>query len=344
MKGKSLLGKLSFIALLAIASQSCKKIDGIDNNNVIQKPYVVFAADASGNIFKTNNGNNYTTIFPGDGSTLRAVITSKENILVVKGQTLFLSVNEGKSFNPYNNLTVPASIKWPYFIMDVPSFARIYSVNILSGPKCGTLSFSQWDNGKSFDADTNWKDDTPYTTESLTQLDNGTLYGYSLSGSANGISKLFYKTGKDDPFMPRATDLTSPYNFYLSHSNNTLIATDYDGVKGSWYSNDDGKTFSQYAGLPAGKKLYATYGKYNQVLIGTQDNGVYLLQGSTFYPSNNGLDPLTSVYGIVSKENLYKNNVVKKFFYLATSTGIYRSEDLAKSWVKVKDGDYRIIN
>jgi hypothetical protein len=70
---------------------------------------------------------------------------------------------------------------------------------------------------------------------------------------------------------------------------------------------------------------------------------VYRLSGTTFVASNSGLHPNPTVYAIVAKENYYKNNVTKQFFYIATDKGIYRSEDLAKSWIKVKEGDYRLL-
>ncbi|MDI9319297.1 MAG: hypothetical protein QM530_02375 [Phycisphaerales bacterium] len=335
MKGKNILGKLSLIALCALATtQSCKKEDGIDNNNIIQRPYVVYAADEAGRVIKTNEGINYKTIFPGDGTPLRAIVTSKTNILIFKDKNMFFSDDQGLSFNPYLNHSTPLTIKWPYFILSVESTDRIYTASTLAGSSCGNMAYSHWDNGRSFDADTNWKNDTAFSIESLTQLDNGVIYGYSLTGSKNGISKLFYKLGKDEPFMPRKTDLTTPYNFYLSHYNNTLVATDYDGAKGVWYSSDSGKTFKQYTGVPS-VTLYATYGKYDQLFVGTDKMGIYRLEGTAFVSSNSGIEFGTTVYSIVGKDNYYKNNVTKKFFYIGTSTGIYRSEDLGKSWIKV---------
>lgn len=343
MKGKGLLGKLSLLALFAIATQSCKKENGIDNNNVIQKPYALYAVDAKGNILKTNDGINYNTVFPGDGQNVRALITSKQNIMIVKDQTLFLSKNDGRSFDPIklSVVTVPTNIKWPYFILDVPSFDRVLIANGIAGP--GNVSFSP-SNGAYFDSDTNWTtEDKPNTTESFTQTDDKVVYSYSISGSETGVSKLYYKTGKDEPTKPRSTDLPSPYNYYVAHFGNTVIATDYDGTNGSWYSTDQGKTFKQYTGLPTTKILYATYSAYDKLLIGSQNNGVYLYNNGTFVQSNSGLPANTSVYSIVGKDNLYKNNVTKKIFFIATSNGLYRSEDLAQTWIKVKDGEYKLV-
>jgi hypothetical protein len=344
MKGKNLLGKLSLIALFAIASQSCKKENGIDNNNVIKRPYVVYTADAHGNIFKTNDGDNYNTIFPGDGLPLRSFITSKANILFAKDDRLFVSENGGQTFNPIaiDVVVVPKNIRYSNFLLDVPQLNRIYVTNSIA--ITGKVSFSP-ENGTYFDSDTSYTDqDTPYVAESFTYLDNGNLFSFSKAGSKFGKSRLFIKTGKDKQWEPKVTDLPGPFDFYLSHKGNTLIATDYDGTQGAYYSDDSGKTFKQFTGLPTTRKLLCTYSANNIVLVGTEKGGLYITSGTAFSSANGGIDANTSVYGIVAKDNLYKNNTTKKFFYLATSTGIYRSEDMAKSWIKVKVGDYRLIN
>lgn len=344
MKVKNLLGKLSIIALMAIASQSCKKENGIDNNNVIQRPYALYVSDSNGNIYKTNDGDNYKTIFPGDGNPLRAITTSKQNILFVKDMTLFLSTNEGKAFNPIKQtlVQVPSSIRWQNFILDIPQLNRVYITNSLG--IIGKISQSP-QNGVYFELDTSFTDvDTPYLVETFAFTNNQILYGYSSAGSKFAVSKLFYKTGKDEKWKPRVTDLPSPHSFYLSAWGNKIVATDYDGVKGALHSSDTGKTFVAFTGLPTGVKLLSTYSAHDKLLIGTQGKGVYLYNGATFEAKNSGIPANTSVYGIVAKDNYYKNKISKKFFYLATNKGIFKSEDMAQSWINVKPGDYRLIN
>jgi hypothetical protein len=343
MKVKNLLGKLSIIALMAVAAQSCKKENGIDNNNVIQRPYALYVSDSTGNIYKTNDGNNYKTIFPGDGNPLRAITTSKQNLVFVKGMTVFLSTNEGKTFNPIKQtlVQVPSGIRWQNFILDIPQLNRLYISNTLG--IIGKISQSP-QNGVYFELDTSYTEvDTPYLVESFAFTNNQILYGYSSSGSKFGVSKFFYKAGKDAKWKPMVTDLPSPHSFYLTAWGNKIVATDYDGVKGALHSSDTGKTFVAFTGLPSAK-LLSTYSAHDKLLVGTQGNGIYLYDGATFVPSNSGIDAKTSVYGIVAKDNYYKNKATKKFFYIATNTGIYKSEDLAKSWIKVKTGDYRLIN
>ncbi len=207
------------------------------------------------------------------------------------------------------------------------------------------MSYNQ-SNGAAWMTDTNRVVDTPYTVESYTELNNKTLYSFSIGNTVHYVSHLFSRASKDAPWKPvTSSGLPVNYNFYLAHNGNTLIATDYDGIKGSFYSNDFGATFLPYSGLPSNKTLYATYAPFDEtVLVGTANMGVYKTNGTgTFVTSNSGIDVGTSVYGITAKSNLYKNGVIKKYVYIATSTGIYKSEDLAQTWVKVKQGDYRII-
>lgn len=338
MKAKNFLGKLSLVALIAIATQSCKKENGIDNNNVIQRPYVVYAADLNGSILKTNDGNVYQTIFPGDGTPLRALIIAQQNMIIVKRNAVFHSKNEGKSFIPTitSNVNVATSIKWPFFLIYVPG-AKFSIVEICNLNGFGGLSFSP-SNGEYYDAETHWI--TPATSsESITFTSDRVLYTYSV-----GSSKLYNRFDTAGKFTEvPAANLPKPQNFYLSHFGATLTATDYDGLKGAWYSIDSGKTFKAYSGLPTGKILYTTYGAFEKLLVGVEGMGVYVAEGTTFKQSSGGMDANTSVYSIVAKDNYYKNELTKKFIYAATNTGIYRSEDLAKSWVKVKEGSFNLL-
>jgi len=340
MKVNTLLGGLAAIAFLAVTTQSCKKENGIDNNNVVERPYVLFAADNKGTIYSTNDGKNYTTVFAGDGIGIRTLATSGPNLMIVKDETLFLSKNDGQNFNPtYKTVVaVPVGIKWPYFILDVPDDNRVY---LADKNVAGYTVISDW-HGEQWYKDSVFKADTPITIESYTRTSGKVLYAYSLTGSKLGTSHLFSKTGKDGDWLPVKTTIASGYNYYLSHNGNTVILTDYDGNNGAWYSNDNGATFTKYTGLPS-VTLYATCAPFDEVLMVGAADGLYRYNGTTFVKSTAGIDNNTIVYGIAAKSNLYKNDALKKYVYLATSTGIYVSEDLGVSWVKQKTGDYRII-
>ena len=61
--------KLFFaIPLLAfVMLSSCTKNNGIDNNSVIVKPYVLYFSGDRGELFKTNTGRLFNLVFPPDG-------------------------------------------------------------------------------------------------------------------------------------------------------------------------------------------------------------------------------------------------------------------------------------
>jgi hypothetical protein len=92
------------------------------------------------------------------------------------------------------------------------------------------------------------------------------------------------------------------------------------------------------------QRLLATAAPFDQVLlVGTDSLGVYSLSGNTFSPINNGLGTTTSVRGIAAKDNVYKNDLVRDYFYIATSTGLYRSQDAGENWERVFPGDFTVI-
>ncbi|MCC6187350.1 MAG: hypothetical protein IT256_09380, partial [Chitinophagaceae bacterium] len=284
-------------------------------------------------------------VFPGDGFPIRSIVTSKQNVLFAKANRLYLSEDNGQNFNPLRAdlINLPLTSMAPNFILDIPGWNKLYVSNLESIR--GKVSISP-ENGTYFNTDTMWtKDqDSAYNIESYTFTEGNLLFGYSPTGSVIDTTKLYVKKTADGRWEEVRTNLSKNYQFYLSHNGSSVIATDYNGLGGAFYSSDEGKTFSAYAGLPVGKKLYSTYAAKNIVLVGTEKNGVYVTTGTTFATSNSGIDAQTTVYGIVSKENYFKNKVTKTYFYLATSTGIYKSEDMAKSWIKVyKNNDFRTI-
>jgi hypothetical protein len=77
-------------------------------------------------------------------------------------------------------------------------------------------------------------------------------------------------------------------------------------------------------------------------LIGTDSAGLYKynVNTATWEQNNNGVTKNLIVRNIAFKENIYKNNIVKKFIYLATNQGIFQSTDGGINWVMTVPGNF----
>lgn len=328
------------LSILGIALQSCQKNNGIDNNQVITKPYTLYVVDSQGAIFNTNDGLDFkTTVFQPDGIPPRSISTSGENIIMIKS-SLFVSENEGEQFN-VGYQTPSGNAFHQSMIIDVPSFeGRVYVASSLGN----SVAYSDSNGAKN-----SWKLDNSdpligSSISSFTQLMDGTLVAF------DDINRKVFTKGSIGAPWAQMNGVSLPAagtgQFYISHYGNTLVAADYSGNAGVWYSNDMGNNWSQYSGIPAGVRIYSAYSPFNKVLIiGLEGEGIMRLPlGSTsFQPANNGLDNNTSVHGITAKGNSYKNNAKQQLVYLATNTGVYRSEDNGENWIKVKAGNYSAI-
>ncbi len=325
------------LSILGIALQSCQKNNGIDNNQVVTKPYSLYVVDSQGAVFNTNDGLDYKkTVFQPDGIPPRAIATSGENIIMIKS-SVFVSENEGEDFNVAYS-TPSANAFHQTMVIDVPSFdGRVYLASALGN----SIAYSDSNGSRN-----SWKLDNSNplvgsSITSFTQLMDGTLIAFD-----DINRKIFTKGSIGAPWaqmngsgLPGA----GTGQFYISHYGNTVVAADYTGNAGVWYSNDMGNNWSQYSGVPTGVRILSTQAPFNRVLVlGLEGEGIMRLPlgSTTFQAANNGLDNNTSVHSIAAKANSFKNNAKKQFVYIATNTGVYRSEDNGENWIKVKAGNY----
>lgn len=333
MRKSYLFLALAACSLSAFVMQGCKKENGIDNETVITKPYGMYVADNQGSLFNTNDGESYKIVFPPDGVVPRSILTSKQNLLWIK-QNVHLSEDNGKNFNPTYFNANPAAL-WQQMALNVPNHNRIY---LVSTEGFGIV-FSE-DNGKTWTVDDKWDASIGGASiNSFSQLGNGNLFAHDLFNQ-----KLFKRTSAGANWTEVTMAGLPPAPFYLAHYGNTLTLTDFSGGAGVWYSNDEGLNWQQYTGLPAGRILYSTVAPFDQtLLVGTDSTGIYRLQGTQFVAANAGLESYTVVRAIAAKDDIYKNGAVKRYVYIATSTGLYRSEDIGQNWTLVKPGSFTAI-
>jgi len=333
-----------FIGCSLIALQSCKKESsiGIDNDKVIKTPYNVYAATDQGWLVNTNDGLQYSSIFPADGYAPGAIVTSGNNLMFLK-KNLHLSDNNGRNFNPvFFNLRLQP---WQEMIVDAPKQGRVY----VTSTQGKGVSYSE-DHGKTWTEDVNWSTVLPskFEVNSFAATNDGAVYAFS---NTNLLLLKKENPGANWEVVTSEGLFPVDYGDYFLTTNGTaLYLTDYGGKQSSWHSEDNGVHWGRYsrAGLPRGRKQYsAAQATGGPLLTGVDSGGVYRVEGDRFVPSNGGLEINTTVYRIVVKKNIYKNDVVNEFVYIATNTGIYRSEDKGFNWDKMSfeqfDGIYRAM-
>jgi hypothetical protein len=338
---KSFLFPALAVVALASVMQGCRKENGIDNETVVLKPYALFFTNSEGDLQKTNNGTDLKTIFPNDGYSSRALTTSFNSLIWVKAN-LHLSANNGTNFNPTYQKVSPWP-QWQSMILDVPDHKRVYISSTEPGGWGRGIAYSE-DTGRTWIADTLWNRDNPNKPggiHSFAQLKNGNVFAMD-----KDTRRLYKRTSKDNRWTQviAASPLPgSVSNFYLARYANVLLAVDYLGAAGIWYSNDEGANWAPYTGLPTTRRILSVHAPFDQyLLVGTDSTGLYRLSanGTSFIPSSTGLETYASIRGITSKSDLYKNGVEKRYIYATTNKGLFRSEDFGQNWVMMIPGNF----
>lgn len=389
---------LGFVAVALVTTYSCtKRVNGINNDQVVETPYSLFFSDTAGTLYSTNDGKTAKIIFKADGYPCRAICTDNGNILWAK-KNLYISSN-GKNFNhAYDSITsynfMACNGLWlnlnQSMIIDIPDWGMSFvASDYASVTNYIGVAFSLNQGG----IRGSWWNDIPDTpvfvgdpvamgffgtppfevrVTSFSLLKNGVLCAYD--GRNN---RHFFRTkttlwnectpnpdfgvvpGVGDPAnhsgvplphrVPDGFGFTAPVDttaFYsLGHYNNRLIAIDNINCNGNgaYYSDDTGRTWKAYSGLP-NKPLLCIASPFEEIcLIGTDSAGLYQLNNNTSMweqQTNNGLGKYIVVRNIAFKENIYKDGSRKKFIYLATNQGIYQSTNGGNNWTKTIDGNF----
>ncbi len=327
---------LSAVSLTVL--QGCKKESalGIDNNKVVKTPFSLYAANAEGWLIKTTDGERYQSVFPPDGFPMHSIMTSGTNLLILK-ENLHLSENEGKNFNPVFSLV--RRFPWRSMMYDYPAHNSIY----ITTTQHNGVAVSK-DKGKTWQVDSAFADGIPpvYEISSFAGLGNGKLFSFS---NINNV--LYRKDNEGASWTPVTMQGMFPVDgteFYLTSNNTFLYLTDYNGLGGVWYSEDEGAHWTRFGqgSLPTRHKwLSATSVNQGQTfLVGTDSFGLYRVEGNSFTAASGGLEMNTSVYSVTEKRNVYKNDAVKTYVFMGTNKGIYRSEDGGATWDKMTFGEW----
>lgn len=358
MRRFNIVCTLSCVALAALSLQSCDRTNGIDNNQVITKPYSLHFVDTLGNIYHTNDGVNFGSLNITDGVAAHAIAGSGPNVLFIKENSTILFASDGgegmnTNFNPvYKQINPNAYI--PTSVINLDGFIDTAT----GGPRDRIYVAS---NGTLVYNDSNGRSGTPWIAEfnndqnipplsiggatSIIQLENNTVVAYNETGSI-----IFTKENINAHwFQKNASGLAPDGRTFMVAKGDEIIVVCYDGNDAGkmWRSTDFGNNFSQLpiinTGLPAPldkiTDITAVNGVFGKVLVAcTRDNGIWRLSGQNVWEESSfGLEEDTRIYGITSKSNFYKNEAIREYIYLATSTGIYRSDDLGQNWIKVFD-------
>lgn len=338
MRIRNLLSLASAAVLLAaISTSSCRKENGIDNNQVIQKPYSLFASDSAGGLYITNNGENYREFFKTDGVMDRGILVAGSNVLWAKS-SLYLS-EKNNAFNvTFDKLPFTNDAPWASLMYYSQGHGRVYVASR------GTTGIDLSDNfGKTWIADS-MVQGAPLRVSSFTELSNGILFAYD-----NKNHKTVVRYSKTTPWVSLNSTPPATGTYQLAAYQNTLVAYDYSGTTGAWYTVDTGRNWTRFSGINASEKLLCATAPFGQnLLIGTANGGIYRLDNGQFVLSNKGIEEGSVVRGLTAKSNIYKqdasgNSREIRYVYAATSTGIYRSEDGGMNWVKMFRGNFRSI-
>ncbi len=285
MKKLSLYFIAGLIALAAVTVYSCKKINGINNNTVIETPFSLYYSDTSGTLFVTTNGKDHSVVFSPDGKPCRSLVTSAENILWAK-DSLYYSTNNGMNFNhSYDSLYWKSDTSAVHnlsvylnqsMMINIPSWGnRVYASsravtmndgtgNILTNymglvysdhnGALGTWIFENTYDTASSDAGA--VGILPVYMYSFTQLKNGYLCGAAFETpgvmtSTRRYVRNFYKTAKDQIWEE--------------------VTANPDGVNSLPHTNTSGTPLPPHNSNPS--TAFFTLGHYNNRLIAIDNMG-----------------------------------------------------------------------
>ncbi len=340
------------IALAAFTLQGCvSRTENLDNLNVITKPYSLHFADTAGLIYSTYDGQRFITFSNTNGIAVDALMTSGKNVLMrtQNGTNVFVSESDGDNttFNVTFTDVNPAAFG-PTMMINLPGYYdsagkkydRIY---IAAGNGHG-MAYQDY-NGN---LDSAWLYPRDIAlgplgankVTSFTRLESGAVVAFD-----NTTRKMWVKPDYVTEWMSvAAAGLPAPGDnmFIIAQKNDILAVVQMGGTDyGVYRSTNQGATFSKLPSIMlAGndvKDITAAAVPFGKVLIVcTRDNGIWRLSGQGVWePSSVGLRYGTRTYAIAAKDNVFKGDRKGEYVFVGTSDGMYRSDDLGQTWVRL---------
>jgi hypothetical protein len=329
------------IAIVLILSFSaCEKYNEINNIGTVKTPYVLYVGGLTGSLHKTNDGIYFDRLFPVDNSAVRQVITADTNLLYLK-QNCYLSDDEGKAFNIVNN---HARDYVDYFNNYYQPSQMLYDASSKIVYLCTKTGLEKsTDFGRTFVPESNFAAGASLNPVSIIEVDKGDLYAIQ---DATKISKLTGGTGNWTAVaQTTALPSTNPSIWYLSKSKDTVVAADFDGVDGVYYSVDGGD-WKKYSGLVGNGRniLFANqpFGS-NNLFVGRDSAGLFKANGVSFVPKSTGIPWYARIQYVEGKRVIYRTDVAKYYLFCATDIGLYISESDGDDWRKVREGNFSTL-
>jgi hypothetical protein len=335
---------------LLIGLSSCKKYNQVDNASTVKTPYTLFIGGYNGTLHKTNDGLYYKPLFPTDNRAVRQIVVADSNLLYLK-ENFYYSTNEGSAFQISNNHVNPYfDVFYKYYLPNQAIYDKTTKRVYLCTKSTGNGLEYSTDYGVTFTQDANWNDPT-LDSLSITQLDNGDLY--ILKDSASNV---YRRTGTSNwtRVIPDLVNVLPSDSFqapqyitkwYISHTHDTLIAIDYDGINGVYYSADYGVNWFPCTGIPKVRKIlfgHQAFGN-NTFYVGIDSGGLYKLKGSVLEPTSAGIPWYAKVHYVEGKTLTYRTDVKRTYLFCATDLGLYRSETNGLDWKLIRTGTYSTL-
>lgn len=321
---------------------ACKKYNQVDNSGTVKTPYVLYIGGYYGTLHKTNDGLYFNTLFPTDHSTVRQVLAADTMLLYLK-ENFYFSRNEGRAFKQSNDH--PRNFEDLFYKYYFPNQA-VYDAIDKTVYLCTSTGLEKsTDNGETFAVESNWNTTPPspaISPNSITQTQNGNLY------ILKSINEIYEKPVAGSwTKINQATKLPKDTTtWYLSHKYNMLLAIDYSGQSGIYYSLDAGVNWTKCTGLPTGRKILfgnQALSLNNSFFAGLDSGGLYKLDGTNFVPSGQGIPWYAKVHFVVGKKVVYRTDVERYYHFCATDVGLFVSENDGLDWRLLRTGAYSTL-